>query len=357
MNSEDDHSLNVDDVTEGDELIVGQGRYKIGGALGEGFFGQVFRARDLSEGDEVAVKVFFKHAGDAVPVLIEARTLRRVAGLPRIVQLRNVETRGDDAPVIAMEYLPGGSVLGRLAATGQADLRLALRWLRDVLEALAGAHRRNVVHRDIKASNLLLDDNDHAVLADFGVSEDTLRGVAASRKLYRPLWAPEFIRHRVTTMRTDVWQVGVLGYYLLTGQYPFDSPEAALTGARESLHHLNAQVPIAVTRAIDRALQPDPDERYADAREMLEVIADQTVFETWVEDVEPGMVEAWHADTRHGSYRLTIRELRGGRFEIKATAAPGRRLRERRLETRPSEAQARQVARRWLLHVVGGKPL
>lgn len=336
-------------------MHVGAGRYRLQRPLGQGQFGTVWLAEDLDEDDSVAVKLF-DPAVQFDNVLAEASLQRRLSSHAHIVSLRNVDVRSGGAPIMAMDYLPAGSVAGRIE-DGHPSLILATRWTRDVLEGLAHAHSLGIIHRDIKPSNVLLDDVDRALISDFGVSEDSVRGVAADPGIYRPLIAPEFLAGVGALPASDVFAVGVFLYYLLVGEYPFDNPTDAATGSWERPHRSNLQVPMALTRVIERALEPDPAARYPDAEGMLEALAGQAIKGSWIEVDDPGFEVIWDADAGAAPYRVTIRRRRKGDFEIRATHTDGGRLRHRRLEHRPTISGARTVARNWLLEVVGGDPL
>ena len=335
-------------------MHVGAGRYRLQHELGQGQFGTVWLADDLDEDDSVAVKLFDPSI-QFDNVLAEASLQRRLSSHAHIVSLRNVDVRSGGAPIMAMDYLPAGSVAQRIK-DARPSLNLATRWTRDVLEGLAHAHSLHIIHRDIKPSNVLLDDVDRALISDFGVSEDSIRGIAADTRIYQPLLAPEFLTGVGASPASDVYAAGIFLYYLLVGRYPFANATEAASGSWQRPHRSNLQVPMALTRVIEKTLEPDPAERYPDAEAMLEAVAGLTIKGSWTEVVDPGFEAVWEADAGPAPCRVTIRR-RQRDFEIRATHTKGGRLRRQRLEHRPTIAGAHTVARGWLLEVVGGQPL
>lgn len=356
MNTEHPHNDQTVHGQTDEEVVVGNGRYRLESYLGHGSFGTVWQARDLDEDDVVAVKLFNEEV-EPDRVLIEARLHRRLSAHPRIVSIRNVDARSGQAIVLAMDLMSGGSIAQRLNEGDAADLMAALGWMRDVLGALDHAHAQGIIHRDLRLSNVLFDAVDHAMLSDFGVSEDSVRGVLANgHDVYAPIAAPE-LTGTPTSPRSDVWAAGCLLYRLTTGTYPFEDQAAARAGRYQSAHRLNPQVPHAVSRVIAKALATDSNDRYGNAGEMLQALAPQSVRQSWRRVDDPDTIETWATEGTHGPYTLTLMQLRSGRYRVAVAAAPGRRLLERRRADFDTIGRARQLRRAWLLQVVGGNPL
>lgn len=218
-----------------EEVVVGSGRYRLDEYVGHGSFGTVWKARDLDEDDVVAVKLF---RDDVLPdrVLLEARLHRKLSGNPRIVSLRNVDVRSDQAPVIAMDFMQAGSVADAVALA-TPDLVAVLGWTRDLCGALDFAHGEGIIHRDVRLSNLLIDERKRALLSDFGVSDRSARHrLDADDGVYAPIAAPEILAGAATSSRSDVWAAGCVLYRLLTGDYPFMDRAAATAGKYEKTH-------------------------------------------------------------------------------------------------------------------------
>jgi serine/threonine protein kinase len=332
---------------------VGSGRYRLRRRLGRGAFGAVYDGWDLAEDTRVAVKLLAPWVSvDAV--LREARLHRRLSRHPRIVGMRNVVIAADPSPFVVMEYVPGGS-LQALVEQRRPTIVEAQRWLRDSLEALCHAHGNDVLHRDIKPSNLLLGGDGHVMLSDFGVSEDSVRRAGPPLAMYPAILPPEF-GTAPTTVQTDLWLIGVLGWQLLVGGRP--DLDAAQAGRLAAPHRRSIDVPIALSRAVMAGLEPTPASRPASAERMLERIAAVPIRAGWHDriDPDPAIVQTWQADAQGGAVTVSIRQRRKD-FLVVATAAPGGRLRARRRAATATLAGARRQARGWLLEVVDGRPL
>lgn len=328
-------------------------RYKLRRLLGSGNFGDAWEAHDQDEDDVVAVKLLDPrtHPDD---VLREASLQRRLSEHPRIVSLRNVDLGANPSSFVVSELVRGGS-LKDVLDTRRPTVREAHRWLRDVLEALAHAHRLNVFHRDVKPSNLLLGADGHALLTDFGVAEDSIRTPPGMLGMYNEILPPEGTA--TTSSQTDIWLVGILGWQLLAGQRP-DIAEAH-SGTLDLVHRRSPEVPIALSRAVAAAMAPDPADRPTSVERLLETLGAVQVRAGWHDLVstDADVVRAWQGDDAMGEMEVEIRRRTRGGFLVQARAAPGHRLRSRRHVTVPTEARALKQARSWLEPAVRGDAL
>jgi|GEM_PF-2726226 len=333
---------------------IGGERYELISRLGSGQFGSVWKAVDLDESAEVAVKLLHP-ATRPDAVLREAQLQRRLSEHPRIVGIRNVELGANPSSFVVLELLAGGSVQ-KLLDERRPTVRESHRWIRDVLEALDHAHREGVIHRDVKPSNLLLGSNGHALLTDFGVAEDSVRRAALEPGMYRSIQPPELGR-QPTNFQSDLWLVGILAWQLLTGRRP--DLEAAHAEKLLLPHRYSPEVPIALSRAVMTSLKVDPGERPASAGRMLEDIARVPVHSGWTEisSEDPAVCRIWQADNQGDHVIVQIQERPRGGFLVEGRAAPGRRLRKRRRCVASTEAKALIEARAWLTLVVGGGKL
>src|SRR4051794_30846917 len=219
-------------------------RYRLAGHLGNGSFGEVWRGQDVQQDVEVAVKLVAPHV-TLDEVLLETQLLTRLRDHERVVTVRNVSIE-PPVPFIVMDYLPNGSVEARLEA-GQVSLVQAVRWTRNALAGLAHAHAMGVLHRDIKPGNLLLDNEERAVLSDFGIAEDTIRGLLANPALYGFHAAPELLQGQPSSVQTDIFAIGCTLYRLLTGEYPFASIDDIRNGVQPvDVDTLNPQIPLSL---------------------------------------------------------------------------------------------------------------
>ena len=177
---------------------------------------------------------------------------------------------------IAMEYLDGRTLKELLVRFGTPPVKIAIGYTRQILSALAFAHKYGLVHRDIKPHNVLVDAAGHVKVTDFGIarSESSQMTEAGSIIGTAQYLSPEQARGAPVDQRSDIYSVGVLLYELLTGSVPFtgDTPvEIAmkhLSAIPEPPSKMRPDVPRSLDLAVVRALAKDPAERYQSAEEM-----------------------------------------------------------------------------------------
>lgn len=334
---------------------LANGRYVLRGFLGNGAFGEVWEADDLYLDTKVAVKLF---GGAFRPdaVLLEAQLHNRLSEHPNVVSIQNVLIE-PPIPFVVMALCPAGSVGARLE---QNDVSLveAMRWTRDMLAGLARAHALDVIHRDLKPSNLLILDDGRVAISDFGVAEDAIVHEYVDPKVYWRHMAPEMFTTGSSPL-TDVWAAGCTWYRLLTGVHPFADRAAAAAGEFELPHKLNPQIPLAVSRAVAKALAVNPADRYQSAASMLSAVSGLSVVNSWRRIDDPATIETWAATTSQADY--TIELVARPRTGLELTAyrdyrrGAGRR-RIRRVNP-ASLPRARQRLRAWLTELVEGRPL
>jgi hypothetical protein len=275
----------------GEELSPGAlvGGYVVEGARYRGGVATLYRAREARTGKPVALKVMHPQFATARSALRrfhqEGETLKRLRH-PHIVDVMEHGTLADGRPFIAMEWLEGRDLAAELAARGPLSAREALEVLEQVGSALRAAHGAGVVHRDLKAQNVVVVSGGaagaHVKLVDFGVAkllspEDAGTGATSTGLvLGTPLsMAPEQIRGETPDARTDLYGLGVLLYQLVTGQPPFQGP----TQVELEEQHLHAPVPRASDRApvpagldavVARCMEKRREERYSGVDAVLE---------------------------------------------------------------------------------------
>jgi WD40 repeat protein/serine/threonine protein kinase len=232
--------------------------------LGQGGFGVVYRATQLSVGREVAIKAILPvHANTREFIQRFENEAQLVARLehPHIVPLFDY-WRDPEGAYLVMRYLRAGSLRDRMK-NGQLSFDEILTLLDHVASALDLAHRSGVVHHDVKPENILLDSDQNAYLSDFGIAEDATavnNGGARGSPAYM---APEQIQEQAPSPLMDIYSLGIMLYELLGGKHPFAS-QTAVEMLRS--HLLSAppalgNVTVALNAVIQQALSKDPAAR------------------------------------------------------------------------------------------------
>ncbi len=258
-------------------------RYTIERTLGAGGMAVVYLARHNQIGTLHAVKVLTTHSPGLTERLMQEGRVQGGLRHPNIVGVTDV-VRLDGAPGLVLEYIRGPS-LQRLLAQRRPTLGQIDSLARGILRGMATAHRQGLVHRDIKPANILLavgDDGLVAKVADFGLgklvhrnpgSGQTRTGATMGTPQYM---APEQIRDSASVdARADVFALGALLFELVSGASPFagsdtmDTFERICAGRVPNLDELAPAIPTRMSQTIQAALQVDPDQRPADAQQML----------------------------------------------------------------------------------------
>jgi serine/threonine-protein kinase len=238
------------------------GRYRLAEVLGRGGFGAVYTGHDSASGDAVAVKVFDRAEGLAPRADREARTAQKLDH-PNIHEVVGVVHDDDHA------YLISQLVVGeRFDRSGLTDDQ-AVRAIAAVCDALAHAHERGVVHRDVKPANILVSTDGTVHLTDFGIARDEdAREPTVDERLLGTLsyMAPEQASGRRATGATDVWSAGLTLYATLTGKNPFRARSLSellenLGHRAPPLHRVRPELPHDLSRALERAMHSDPGRR------------------------------------------------------------------------------------------------
>lgn len=254
------------------------GQFEIIEEIGRGGMATVYRARQLSMGRVVAVKVLPRHLMHD-PSFYERfeREVEVITQLehPHILPIYDYG-QVDDIPYIAMRYLGGGSLDQRLRR-GLPALTEIIKPLRQIAQALDHAHSQGIIHRDLKPGNIMLDEGGNAYLSDFGIARVLGSQLTGSLIVGTPAYmSPEQANGLPLDGRSDIYALGVVVFEMITGHGPFEAetPMAML------LKHLNEPVPsllgyrsdIApqVDQVVQRATAKDPDERYPSATQMID---------------------------------------------------------------------------------------
>jgi eukaryotic-like serine/threonine-protein kinase len=257
---------------------VFDGRYRILRKLGTGGMANVYLAEDEELGRRVAIKMLDeRHTQDEQFVERFRREAKNAAGLshPNIVSIYD-RGRSNGTYYIAMEYLEGKTLKELLVARGPTPIRVAVDYTRQILAALAFAHRHGIVHRDIKPHNVIVAPDGRLKVTDFGIarsgtSQMTEAGSIIGTAQYL---SPEQARGAPVSPSSDLYSVGIVLYEMLTGLVPFtgDTPlEIAmkhLSTVPEPPSQQRPEVPHDLDSVVLRALAKRPEERYTEAEEM-----------------------------------------------------------------------------------------
>lgn len=262
---------------EMDQKLLG-GRYRIDALIGRGGMSDVYRGMDVVLQRQVAIKILTDRSEDLRKrFLREAQSMARL-NHPNIVGVYDA-AQNDGVSYIVMELVQGRT----LASISPSELTVhtALRYILEVLEALAFAHENNVVHRDVKPANIMVVQNGAIKVMDFGLSRRTseMSSVTNAGEIVGTIayLSPERFLGKIADARSDLYSVGVVMYEVFTGTVPFKNESDDLVAVifahvnepPAALRTINPAVPAPIERIVLRLLEKDPDRRYASAREVI----------------------------------------------------------------------------------------
>jgi eukaryotic-like serine/threonine-protein kinase len=264
-------------MTEPGTII--DGRYKVIERIGSGGMAEVYLAEDQLLGRQLAVKVLYRHfAEDQEFVERFRREASSAAGLshPNIV---GIFDRGEwnGTYYISMEYVPGRSLKTIVREQGALAPATAIDIAIQILRAARFAHKRGVIHRDLKPHNVILDEEGRARVTDFGIaragaSDMTMTGSIMGTAQYL---SPEQAQGHPVSATSDLYSIGVILYELLTGSIPFEGETAVAIAFKQVSavprppSELNPALPDSLDAIVLRALAKDPTARYASAEEFI----------------------------------------------------------------------------------------
>ncbi|MEO1614597.1 MAG: protein kinase, partial [Planctomycetota bacterium] len=276
--------------------LVGEslGHFRIDQQIGRGGMGTVYRALDTSLQRYVAVKLIQRRSNsgsthqaasdnvgsgseDDVSDALEEAIAQARLNHPNVTTIYYVGRKGEK-PFMAMELLPGGTLADQIKE-GPLPYRQAIRHVLRVAYALEHAHQFDIVHADIKPSNLLLTDAGDVKLSDFGLARSATRKTATGRVSGTPNYlAPEIIDGQPASIQSDMYALGVTLFELLFGRYPFQLSGTTLlqqlsTHAVASIEYPTAwpnQIPEEVKPILDRLMAKSPDDRYPDYASLID---------------------------------------------------------------------------------------
>lgn len=255
------------------------GPFRLIEKVGEGAFGQVYRAWDPTLEREVALKLLrHREHGDQAEktVLREARLLARVRH-PNVVPVYGVD-RHDGRVGFWSDFVRGKTLSAVLRAQGPFGHREAALIGIEICKAVGAVHAAGLLHRDIKTANVMREEGGRILLMDFGLSHDRSEDREfAGTPVYM---APELLAGAPATAAADIYALGVLLYHLMTGKYPVDGANvrelraAHESGSQRGLFDERPDLPEQFVRVVENAIDRDPKKRYATAGQMINALTE-----------------------------------------------------------------------------------
>jgi len=258
------------------------GQYTIKKRLGKGGMATVYLADQPSIGRQVAIKVLPRHfMHDETFLARFVQEVKVIANLqhPRVLPVYDYGEI-DDRPYIVMAYMAGGT-LADIIHKGGMTLEETARYIRQIAEGLDHAHRKGIVHRDFKPSNVLIGEGGDAVLADFGIARvtESTANLTGSGVIGTPAYmAPEMAEHGDVSTLVDIYAMGVTLYEMLSGKAPFkaETPLAVMMAhATQPVPDISLErsdIPKAVADVIRKAMAKRPQDRYATGVDMADAL-------------------------------------------------------------------------------------
>ena len=276
-----------------DDRIIGIGRdlgpYRIEALLGRGGMGIVYRARHRQLERMVAIKMVDRRRSttESGRWLLQEARLTAALNHPCICSVHDIGYV-EDQPFIVMEHIEGTLLTTLIPAGKGFAAETALHYALQIADAVGHAHGREIVHRDLKSSNIMVAPDGRVKLLDFGLavrstdveaSELNTTGTLGmpSEAGTVPYMAPELLRGKPADRRSDVWALGVLMHEMLTGRRPFVGAtryELAAAILGDPVAPLGREVPPAWRRVVARSLMKNPADRYQRASEVASALDD-----------------------------------------------------------------------------------
>jgi len=290
---QDDYSTDLRFLPPSDNpAALGQiGEYEVLSVLGRGGMGLVLKAFDLTLHRTVAIKVLSPQLATSPKALRRfTREARAAGGInhPNVVTIHAVVKEQTERPYLVMEYVRGRTLRERVRASPPLDMLSILRISAQIAAGLAAAHRQGVVHRDIKPTNIMLEDGIERVkITDFGlarVTEDVSELTSLEHAVGTPAYmSPEQVRGQSVDPRSDLFGLGCVMYAMATGRSPFhgghpvEVAHKILEHVPRRLDELNPSIPKPVADLVARLLEKDPNDRFQSADEVQGLLQQQVV--------------------------------------------------------------------------------
>lgn len=257
-----------------------EGRYEITELIGVGGMADVYKATDIVDNKEVAVKILKKEFAENEEFLRRFRNESKAIALlshPNIVKVYDVNF-SDRLQYIVMEYIDGITLKEYIDNEKVLTWKDSVHFIIQVLRALQHAHDRGIVHRDIKPQNIMLFTDGTIKVMDFGIAKFAREdgGTQTDQAIGTVHYiSPEQARGDETDEKSDIYSVGVMLYEMLTGQKPFDTDNPIsiavmhMQNTPERPRAINPDIPAGLEEIILRAMEKDPEDRYQTAADMI----------------------------------------------------------------------------------------
>jgi TolB-like protein/Tfp pilus assembly protein PilF/predicted Ser/Thr protein kinase len=256
------------------------GRYKIIEELGRGGMGVVYKAEDTKLKRTVALKFLppeLTHIPDVKDRFMREAQAAAALEHPNICTVYEFD-EAEEKTFISMAFIEGQNLRKKIES-GPLEFEEALRIATQVAEGMQEAHKKGIVHRDIKSANIMVTEKNQAKIMDFGLARMTgttlltQEGAAMGTIAYM---SPEQARGKEVDQRTDIWSFGVVLYEMLTGELPFkgEHEQAVVYSIRKDkprpITEANAAIPPSIEQVVDKALEKDANKRYQQVDELLD---------------------------------------------------------------------------------------
>ena len=318
-------------------------KYEIVKRIASGGMGEIYLGIHRVLGKKRAIKIIHQSVEKEKDIrqrFLQEAKLAASIDHPGIIQIMDFGSH-DDFDYLIMPYIEGATLQEEMEK-GPFDLDAALDRMMAMTEALAHAHRQNIIHRDIKPSNFMIDADGRIILTDFGISKNLgdPNLTATNMILGSPKFmSPEQISGKPVDRRSDLYSLGLIFYQMVTGRYPFESPDIASLAYKQvnenpsPANQVNSRVPGPFSDIIARLLEKNPDARYPSGDELLR---DLTLLKQHGLTRSEGAPENNSKSFSEMATRVTARDRIGaagktahdasGTFPFKAPAAESRKI-------------------------------
>jgi serine/threonine protein kinase len=258
-------------------------RYRVIRRLGGGGMADVYFAEQALLARRVVIKVLHAHLGKDPEIAERFRREAEAAAQLCHPHICPILDYGDVDGIVytVMPYYEGGSLADKVPKHGTVDMPLVAAAAAQVACGLDFAHRRGIVHRDVKPDNVLFDEDGNAIITDFGIATARFHGrlTASGRAMGTPHYmSPEQAMGKLIDGRSDVYAMGIMLYESLAGYPPFDGADSFSVGYKQvhekpvALEEANKRVPAALAAIVMRCLEKSPSDRYARGFELADAL-------------------------------------------------------------------------------------